>query len=66
MSAHTDDLTSGAEEGIPATIAGEPLAGKHVLIVVENLPLPFDRRVWQEARSLKAAGAPLALSLIHI
>ena len=22
---------------------------KHILILVENLPLPFDRRVWQEA-----------------
>ena len=30
--------------------------GKKVLIIVENLPLPFDRRVWQEANTLKAAG----------
>ncbi len=30
---------------------------KHrVLIIVENLPCPFDRRVWQEARTLTAAG----------
>ena len=27
-----------------------------VCIIVENLPVPFDRRVWQEARSLKEAG----------
>ena len=27
-----------------------------VLIVVENLTVPLDRRVWQEARSLKSAG----------
>jgi glycosyltransferase involved in cell wall biosynthesis len=27
-----------------------------VLIIVENLPCPFDRRVWQEARTLAAAG----------
>jgi glycosyltransferase involved in cell wall biosynthesis len=27
-----------------------------VLIIVENLPLPFDRRVWQEARALNEAG----------
>ena len=27
-----------------------------MLIIVENLPLPFDRRVWQEARTLAAAG----------
>lgn len=41
----------------PTYITGQPLAGKRVLIIVENLPLPFDRRVWQEARTLKAAGA---------
>jgi len=61
MNAHTPDLSATAEEGIPKTIDGEPLAGKHVLIVVENLPLPFDRRVWQEARTLKAAGAPVSI-----
>jgi glycosyltransferase involved in cell wall biosynthesis len=27
-----------------------------VCIIVENLPVPFDRRVWQEARSLREAG----------
>lgn len=32
------------------------LVGKHVLIVVENLPVPFDRRVWLEATTLKKAG----------
>jgi glycosyltransferase involved in cell wall biosynthesis len=52
---------SKAEEGIPAVIHGEPLRGRHVLIVVENLPLPFDRRVWQEARTLKAAGAHVSI-----
>jgi hypothetical protein len=30
--------------------------GRRVLIIVENLPCPFDRRVWQEARALTAAG----------
>jgi len=30
--------------------------GGRVLIIVENLPCPFDRRVWQEARTLTAAG----------
>ena len=29
---------------------------KHILILVENLPLPFDRRVWQEACALRDAG----------
>lgn len=27
-----------------------------VLVVVENLPVPFDRRVWMECRALAAAG----------
>ena len=29
---------------------------KKVLFLVENLPSPFDRRVWQEATALKSAG----------
>lgn len=29
---------------------------QHVLIIVQNLPVPFDRRVWQEATSLHRAG----------
>jgi glycosyltransferase involved in cell wall biosynthesis len=32
------------------------LAGKRVLILVENLSVPFDRRVWQESRALTEAG----------
>lgn len=28
---------------------------RRVLIIVENLPLPFDRRVWQEANTLRKA-----------
>ena len=30
--------------------------GRRVLIIVENLPCPFDRRVWQEALALRASG----------
>jgi len=29
---------------------------RHVLILDQNLPVPLDRRVWQEARALSAAG----------
>jgi len=29
---------------------------RRVLIIVENLPVPFDRRVWNEATTLKRAG----------
>ena len=32
-----------------------------VLIIVENLPCPFDRRVWQEARTLSAAGYQVSI-----
>lgn len=30
-------------------------------MVVENLPVPFDRRVWQEANTLKEAGADVSI-----
>jgi glycosyltransferase involved in cell wall biosynthesis len=33
-----------------------PSSGTRVLILVENLSVPFDRRVWQQARSLTAVG----------
>jgi glycosyltransferase involved in cell wall biosynthesis len=37
--------------------AGRPAAARRsVLIIVENLPVPFDRRVWKEARTLSEAG----------
>jgi len=35
-------------------------AGK-ILIIVENLPVPFDRRVWQEANSLKNEGYEISI-----
>ena len=35
-----------------ATAARRP----QVLILVQNLPVPFDRRVWQESLALTAAG----------
>lgn len=34
---------------------------RRVLIIVENLPCPFDRRVWQEARTLTAAGYAVSI-----
>lgn len=48
-------------EGDTFAVEGAPLAGRKVLMVVENLPLPFDRRVWQEARTLTAAGATVSV-----
>ncbi|HEY9362102.1 MAG TPA: glycosyltransferase, partial [Chitinophagaceae bacterium] len=35
--------------------------GKHILIIVENLPVPFDRRVWEEANTLKENGAHVSV-----
>ncbi len=34
---------------------------KRVLILVENLPSPFDRRVWQEAGALRDAGYDVSI-----
>jgi glycosyltransferase involved in cell wall biosynthesis len=51
----------GVSQEFPTHIEGQPLAGRKVLIIVENLPLPFDRRVWQEARTLRAAGAEVSI-----
>ena len=34
---------------------------RRVLIIVENLPLPFDRRVWQEANTLKDDGYQVSI-----
>lgn len=38
-----------------------PLDQARILIIVENLPVPFDRRVWQEARALRANGAEVCI-----
>ena len=38
-----------------------PGMGRRVLIIVENLPSPFDRRVWQEATTLSQAGYQVSI-----
>ena len=38
-----------------------PERPRGVLILVENLPVPFDRRVWQEALALRAAGYTVSI-----
>ncbi len=48
--ADTDDGLTG-EAGKAAS-----LDGRNVLVLVENLSVPFDRRVWAECRSLADAG----------
>ncbi len=37
------------------------LPGKKVLIIVENLPLPFDRRVWMESNTLIENGYEVSI-----
>ncbi len=37
-------------------LIGRSREKRRVLIIVQNLPVPFDRRVWQEARTLSQAG----------
>lgn len=37
------------------------LKNKHILIIVENLPVPFDRRVWEEANTLTENGAKVSI-----
>jgi glycosyltransferase involved in cell wall biosynthesis len=59
---------SNVDEQTPSEVqadimrAGVALApGRRVLIIVENLPLPFDRRVWQEARTLHGHGYQVSI-----
>lgn len=47
-----------ADSGMPSE---QLFSGKHILILVENLPVPFDRRVWQEAQTLSRAGAHVSV-----
>jgi glycosyltransferase involved in cell wall biosynthesis len=46
-----------AEAAIEQVVrAGSAARRPHILILVENLPVPMDRRVWQESRALVEAG----------
>jgi glycosyltransferase involved in cell wall biosynthesis len=46
---------------LPTTYDTTALSGRKILIIVENLPVPFDRRVWQESLALVSAGAEVAV-----
>lgn len=41
---------------LPGDAAGGGRPGRRALILVENLSVPFDRRVWQECTTLRDAG----------
>lgn len=53
--------TRVAERPFEESIPKGALAGRRILIIVENLPVPFDRRVWQEALTLRGAGAEVSI-----
>ncbi len=42
-------------------LTDQPLAGRRVLFMAENLPCPFHTRVWQEARTVHDAGADVSI-----
>lgn len=44
-----------------STLRRGAAAPPHVLIIVENLPVPFDRRVWHEATTLRANGFEVSI-----
>jgi glycosyltransferase involved in cell wall biosynthesis len=55
--AGTANANAGSSAEMPKTTALVDAARpKRVLILAENLPSPFDRRVWQEACALRDAG----------
>ena len=45
----------------PTTTDKTALSGRKIVIIVENLPVPFDRRVWQESLALVGAGAQVSV-----
>lgn len=52
-------LDAAAPDGgsvVPKARDAVAAAHRAILLVVENLPVPYDRRVWQQALALKAAG----------
>jgi glycosyltransferase involved in cell wall biosynthesis len=56
------------QQSTSAAAGSEPLAGQEaagprtrVLIIVQNLPVPFDRRVWLQCQALVSAGHQVAV-----
>jgi glycosyltransferase involved in cell wall biosynthesis len=52
--------SAGRDAG-PEPMTEQSGKGRKVLIIVENLPSPFDRRVWQEATTLRQAGYQVSI-----
>ena len=55
---HRPHRAPGRRDRDPLQLRGGGVVGRppRVHIIVQNLPVPFDRRVWLECRSLTAAG----------
>lgn len=50
---YRDRVPAGA---VRLPLVREPQVKRNILIIVENLPVPFDSRVWKEAKSLRDHG----------
>lgn len=51
-----DHRQSGRQDPPQARSSPDGVDPPHVLIIVQNLPVPLDRRVWLECRALRNAG----------
>lgn len=56
-----DRIDSALPQTSTSPLATQRGRGRRVLIIVENLPSPFDRRVWQEAGALRDAGYTVSI-----
>ncbi|HET9058925.1 MAG TPA: glycosyltransferase family 4 protein [Acidimicrobiales bacterium] len=61
LSTATSHMSPGADGAAHAPLRAFSQTGTdesrgRVLIIVQNLPVPFDRRVWLESRTLRSAG----------
>ena len=60
-SANSAAVERGLDRPASASTLQRAAHGRRVLMIVENLPCPFDRRVMQEARTLAAAGYSVSI-----
>lgn len=57
----SDDAIADARYSSAKQTVAKSFVDKKILIIVENLPVPFDRRVWQEACALRDNGAEVSV-----
>ncbi len=56
MRKRTTTMTTALSLVAPSVPATSTAPAEHILIIVQNLPVPLDRRVWLECQALVAAG----------